>query len=442
MRSESASAGMFALAWLRTHGSLARRKEAWARGIDTCVVLISRESPREQFAKVSKCEHRVYVPLAEVLVTPTGVSKGCGIVEFTSQEDSLHAVRKLSEMTLLGRPVFIREDRETEARFSATPVPGKIGMAMAGQGGTPRHRHAPREPGDPDARPSSSGSASSSAPAVTAGAGQLPAKTMALLSQLEDRMVAAERARDEAQARTALLADNWTQLVSYLAVVDARATDARIGFARIVQQEGGGRLVLVDVPLPASASPSAHTSPRLHASAHYTGGAPYGAGAHYGDYGHYYDVPAPPPRRGGFGGLALPPLPSHTTSSSSSAHPNPNASTPGFSMAGYANSAGYGNGHRWPRAESGDYHHAPYPYARYGPTPSVGLSSSAAAANPGGAMSRRGHMLPSSHRERPDNHGRESTSTSHHESSHRERDLGGREGREGGRGRGERQVAV
>jgi len=56
-------------------------------------------------------------------------------------------------MPLLGRPVFIREvhksiapfrslftykflpqDRENEARFGATPVPGKIGMAMAGQG--------------------------------------------------------------------------------------------------------------------------------------------------------------------------------------------------------------------------------------------------------------------------------------------------------------------
>ncbi|KAJ7485799.1 hypothetical protein FB451DRAFT_1231092 [Mycena latifolia] len=109
-----------------------------------------------EFAKISKRENRVYVGnlsyevryrdlmefmrgagevlFAEVLVTPTGVSKGCGIVEFASQEDAQRAVRELSEMPLLGRPVFIREDRETEARFGATPVPGKIGMAMAGQG--------------------------------------------------------------------------------------------------------------------------------------------------------------------------------------------------------------------------------------------------------------------------------------------------------------------
>jgi len=69
-----------------------------------------------------------------VLVTPTGISKGCGIVEFGSQEDSQRAIRELSEQPLLGRPVFIREDRENESRFGATPVPGKIGMAMAGQG--------------------------------------------------------------------------------------------------------------------------------------------------------------------------------------------------------------------------------------------------------------------------------------------------------------------
>ncbi|KIP06488.1 hypothetical protein PHLGIDRAFT_459960 [Phlebiopsis gigantea 11061_1 CR5-6] len=74
------------------------------------------------------------VLFAEVLITPTGISKGCGIVEFASQEDAQRSIRELSEQPLLGRPVFIREDRENESRFGATPVPGKIGMAMAGQG--------------------------------------------------------------------------------------------------------------------------------------------------------------------------------------------------------------------------------------------------------------------------------------------------------------------
>lgn len=76
------------------------------------------------------------VLFAEVLVTPTGISKGCGIVEFGSYDDAQRAIRDLSEVPLLGRPVFIREDREGEARFGATPVPGKIGAAMAGQGYT------------------------------------------------------------------------------------------------------------------------------------------------------------------------------------------------------------------------------------------------------------------------------------------------------------------
>lgn len=65
------------------------------------------------------------VLFAEVLITPTGVSKGCGyvlsfellisaylqpsIVEFASSEDAQRAIRELSEVALLGRPVFIRE---------------------------------------------------------------------------------------------------------------------------------------------------------------------------------------------------------------------------------------------------------------------------------------------------------------------------------------------
>lgn len=36
-------------------------------------------------------------------------------------------------ITVLGCS-YCSQDRENEARFGATPVPGKIGMAMAGQG--------------------------------------------------------------------------------------------------------------------------------------------------------------------------------------------------------------------------------------------------------------------------------------------------------------------
>lgn len=106
-----------------------------------------------EFAKISKRENRVYVGnlsydvkygdliefmrgagevlFAEVLITPSGVSKGCGIVEFSLSEEAQKAIRELGEQLLLGRPVFIREDRENESRFGATPVPGKMGAALA-----------------------------------------------------------------------------------------------------------------------------------------------------------------------------------------------------------------------------------------------------------------------------------------------------------------------
>jgi len=71
------------------------------------------------------------VLFAEVLITPSGVSKGCGIVEFSLPEEAQRAIRELGEQLLLGRPVFIREDRENESRFGATPVPGKMGAALA-----------------------------------------------------------------------------------------------------------------------------------------------------------------------------------------------------------------------------------------------------------------------------------------------------------------------
>ncbi len=35
------------------------------------------------------------------------------IVEFSSQEDAQRAIKELSEVTLLGRPVFIREVRKS-----------------------------------------------------------------------------------------------------------------------------------------------------------------------------------------------------------------------------------------------------------------------------------------------------------------------------------------
>ncbi|KAF9427596.1 hypothetical protein BGZ94_004592 [Podila epigama] len=54
---------------------------------------------------------------ADVLLTRDGRSKGCGVVEFQNAEDAQTAIRKLNDVVLMGRPVFVREDRESESRI-------------------------------------------------------------------------------------------------------------------------------------------------------------------------------------------------------------------------------------------------------------------------------------------------------------------------------------
>ncbi|KAL1412557.1 g-strand binding protein [Vanrija albida] len=106
----------------------------------------------EAHARVSKRENRLYVGnlsydctyrdladfmigaggnvvFSEVLVTPAGASKGCGIVEFETTDEARHAKAELADKQFMGRSVFIREDREETARFGAPPIPGKMGMA-------------------------------------------------------------------------------------------------------------------------------------------------------------------------------------------------------------------------------------------------------------------------------------------------------------------------
>lgn len=52
---------------------------------------------------------------AEVMTDASGRSKGCGIVEFSSQEEAKEACNSLSDSDLKGRMIFVREDRETTA---------------------------------------------------------------------------------------------------------------------------------------------------------------------------------------------------------------------------------------------------------------------------------------------------------------------------------------
>ncbi|KAL2024793.1 hypothetical protein VTK56DRAFT_5614 [Thermocarpiscus australiensis] len=67
---------------------------------------------------------------ADVLMLPNGMSKGCGIVEYATREQAQQAVQQLSNQNLMGRLVYVREDREAEPRFGP---PG--GASRGGFGG-------------------------------------------------------------------------------------------------------------------------------------------------------------------------------------------------------------------------------------------------------------------------------------------------------------------
>lgn len=57
------------------------------------------------------------VLFADVLLLPNGMSKGCGIVEYATRDQAQQAVAQLSNQNLMGRLVYVREDREAEPRF-------------------------------------------------------------------------------------------------------------------------------------------------------------------------------------------------------------------------------------------------------------------------------------------------------------------------------------
>ena len=55
---------------------------------------------------------------AEVIMSREGRSKGCGIVEYTTAEEAKRAIEQLSDQTLMGRPVFVREVSKVDSIFS------------------------------------------------------------------------------------------------------------------------------------------------------------------------------------------------------------------------------------------------------------------------------------------------------------------------------------
>ncbi|KAG0320365.1 hypothetical protein BGZ99_004557 [Dissophora globulifera] len=74
---------------------------------------------------------------ADVLLNADGRSKGCGVVEYQNADDAREAIRKLNDVVLMGRAVFVREDRESEAR---------IGVS-GGRGAAPSHSRDSGNPG-------------------------------------------------------------------------------------------------------------------------------------------------------------------------------------------------------------------------------------------------------------------------------------------------------
>ncbi|KAL3461404.1 hypothetical protein BJX64DRAFT_277885 [Aspergillus heterothallicus] len=84
------------------------------------------------------------VIFADVLLLPNGMSKvgANAIVEYATREQAQNAVNTLSNQNLMGRLVYVREDREPEPRFSGGPArgdfgggPGRGGFGYGGGGG-------------------------------------------------------------------------------------------------------------------------------------------------------------------------------------------------------------------------------------------------------------------------------------------------------------------
>jgi len=89
--------------------------------------------------------------------------------------------------------------------------------------------------------PSSPSTTAASAPQITTD------DAIRLVHEHEERANRAEQERDEAIARRVAISDYWIQLHSFLTELDNAAVDARMGFDRIVK-ENGGQLVLAKIP--------------------------------------------------------------------------------------------------------------------------------------------------------------------------------------------------
>lgn len=82
---------------------------------------------------MKKCECEIV--RADILASPDGRSKGCGIVEFASEEGAKRAL-VLNDTELMGRQIFVREDRESGSGGGYyTQQPGNAPSGGGGGGG-------------------------------------------------------------------------------------------------------------------------------------------------------------------------------------------------------------------------------------------------------------------------------------------------------------------
>ncbi|PRW60040.1 RNA binding isoform C [Chlorella sorokiniana] len=90
-----------------------RREPAATVGRRVYVGNLSFETTWQELKDHFKAAGRV--AHADVLTDAEGRSRGCGIVEFDHPADALHAISMLSNSTLGGRQIHVREDREDPA---------------------------------------------------------------------------------------------------------------------------------------------------------------------------------------------------------------------------------------------------------------------------------------------------------------------------------------
>lgn len=149
-----------------TQGAVGGYNPGYGAGRGAPQSAVAKESMMQNIRESSQQDRRVYVGnlsydvkwhhlkdfmrqagevlFADVLLLPNGMSKGCGIVEYATREQAQNAVNTLSNQNLMGRLVYVREDREAEPRFTAPGATrggfeggmrGGFGAGFGAQGG-------------------------------------------------------------------------------------------------------------------------------------------------------------------------------------------------------------------------------------------------------------------------------------------------------------------